>query len=458
MKFVLGRWPFLLLLVLLPTWGAAQSLAARAPQRIAAAATPAPEEKVKIYADKAIYRKQEKTSRAIGHVKIIQDNTTIYADETVYNEDTKQSIVEDGVKIVQVAKTKEKGRTTTITSAKMTAYHQEKRLLLEQDVRLDRESYNSAPTPPTFAETKPERRERTETAVKQARTVVTSDRMEYFTRTENADLEGNVVVLQKEKRMTGKRAFIRGPEEGDTITLEEEATVTQINGNWLIQEKIIRPDPADEEQQRFIREKLTIQADKIILFRATDDLQAEGNVKIIQKVGGKERVAVGRQATYSDRQQLATLSGDVKIQRENGDWLTADKALFYTEKEAFEATGTGQEGDNGQVVSEFTIEDEDKPAPKPSINPPLPDYDLDSHTPGQRLPKWLDKSGRGGRAPSSAPSSPPPPSPSPSPKPTAAKPPEGRPSPSPSASPLSSPQPAPTVPTPTPIASSFVID
>jgi lipopolysaccharide export system protein LptA len=448
MKSVFGRWPLLLLLVLLPTWGTAQSLAARAPQRMAAAPTPAPEEKVKIYADKAIYRKQEKTSRAIGHVKIIQDNTTIYADETVYNEDTKQSVVEDGVKIVQVAKTKEKGRTTTITSAKMTAYHQEKRLLLEQDVRLDRESYTTGATPTTFAETKPERRERTETAVKQARTVVTSDRMEYFTRTENADLEGNVVVLQKEKRMTGKRAFIRGPEEGDTITLEEEATVTQINGNWLIQEKIIRPDPQDDEQQRFIREKLTIQADKIILFRATDDLQAEGNVKIVQKVGGKERVAIGRQATYSDRQQLATLSGDVKIQRENGDWLTADKALFYTEKEAFEATGTGKEGDNGQVVSEFTIEDEDKPAPKPSLNPPLPDYDLDAHTPGQRLPKWLDKSGRG-RAPNS-------PTPTPSPAPTGSRPPESR-TPS-SPSPTPSPKPSVPIPTPTPIASSFVID
>lgn len=402
---------------------------------------PGPQDRVRIYADKAIYQRQQKQAEAIGHVKIIQDNTTIYADKVHYNEASKQSTVETGVKIVQVNKTKDKGRTTTITAAKMTAYHQERRMLLREQVRMDRDAA-VLPTPAAVAVSKAEQRARTERAIEKARTVVTSDQMEYFTRTEDANLEGTVVVLQKEKRITGDKAFIRGEQSGDFIVVEGKAEVTQINGNWLIRNKIIKEDPADEEQQRMVREKLVINADKITLFRATDDLKAEGNVKITQKVGNTERVATGKEATFSDKAQLATLIGNVRFKRENADWLTGEKALFYTDKEVFEATGTPQQ----QVVSEFTIPDEENPTPPPPINPPLPEFDLDKHQPGERLPSWLQKGGQGG--PQRAPASPAGPQsrPANSPRPPRAS---AKPAPSPVASPSPSPTPKPT-PQPTP--------
>ena len=67
------------------------------------------QERVKIFSDRAIYKRQEKKAQAIGHVKIIQDNTTIFADDVLYNEADKQSFVEDGVKIIQVNKKEDKG-------------------------------------------------------------------------------------------------------------------------------------------------------------------------------------------------------------------------------------------------------------------------------------------------------------------------------------------------------------
>lgn len=418
------------------------------------------QERVRIYADHAIYKRKEKRAQAIGHVKIIQDNTTIYADDVLYNEETKQSFVDKGVKIVQVNKKEDKGRTTVITAVKMTAYHEEKRMFLQEDVRMDREPYHYE-LPKDYTDDKKEKRKRTENAIKKDRSVVTADQMEYFTRSENANLLGNVVFLQKDKKMTGDKAFIRGEQDGDTVTMENNAVVTQINGNWLIKNKIIKPDPEDEEQQRFVKEKLVIAADKITLFRATDDLKAEGHVKITQKVGGKERVAVGNQATFSDREQLATLTGDVKIQRENGDWLTADKALFYTEKEAFEAIGTS----DAQVVSEFTIDEDDKRTSKEPINKELPPFDLDKHEPGPRLPSWLKQGPQPRRAPSqpteSAPPGKPPAASSANPRPQAS------PAPSPMPQKTAGPQRKPrqhkarptqtAAPQPTPVESSFVI-
>lgn len=384
------------------------------PQKPAAREPIPPEERVRIYSDRAIYKRQEKRAQAIGHVKIIQDNTTIFADEVLYNEESKQSFVENGVKIIQINKKEDKGRTTVITAVKMTAYHEEKRIFLKEDVRMDRAPY-AYDIPKDYTDDKAEKRKRVETAIKKDHSVITSDQMEYFTRSENANLLGNVVLLQKDKKVTGGKAFIRGEQDGDMIIIEENAVVTQINGNWLIVNKIIKPDPKDEEQQRFIKEKLVMAGDKITIFRATDDMKAEGNVRITQKVGGKERVAVGDQATFSDREQLATLTGNVKIQRENGDWLTADKALFFTEKEAFEAFGTSEE----QVISEFTIDEEDERSSKEPINQELPPLDLKGHQPGERLPSWLRSGQQPQRAPAkpatdtSRPASPPDDSPSP---------------------------------------------
>lgn len=401
-------------------------------------------DRVKIYADKAIYQRQQKKAEAIGHVKIIQDNTTIYADKVLYNEATKQSFVDNGVKIVQVNKTKDKGRTTTITAAKMTAFHQERRLLLRETVRMNRDAVE-VPEPADVAVSKAEKRARTERALEKARSVITADEMEYFTRTEDANLNGKVVMLQKDKQITGDKATIRGQANGDLIIIEGNAQVTQINGNWLIKNKIIKPDPQDEEQQRFLREKMVINADKITFFRASDDLKAEGNVKITQKVGSKERVAVGKEASYSEKQQLATLIGDVKIQRENADWLTSDKALFYTEKETFEAIGTDQK----QVVSEFTIDDENSPKPSEPINSPLPEFDLDQHQPGERLPAWLG----GGQTPQRAPAQPARPTPGTKPMPKPSVTPKPSASPKPSAAPTPKPSPSPSA-----VASSFSIE
>lgn len=455
------------------TWFAVPSpeqQAAHAQQATGAAASSGQAtERVKIYSDKVVYKRQLSEAVVTGRVKIIQDNTTIYADEVLYKENTKESFVEDGVKIVQINKRKEKGRQTVITAQKMHAFHAEKRIQFTGTVRMDRAKAPDYTPPENFTEDEDIKRDRAETSIKKAESVVTADYIEYFTETENADLDGNVVMLQKDKKVTGDKARIRGPQEGDTMVVEGNAKVTQIRGNWLVVNKIIKPDPKDVEQQRLLREKLLIEADKITVFRATDDLKAEGNVKITQKVNGKDRIAVGKEATYSDAQQLAVLTGDVKFTSEKEEWLTAEKALFYTEADKFEALGT----EDKQVESEFLL-DEDGNRKPPPLGPTAPPFDLEGHQPGQRLPAWLQNRQQPRRNPTqpvtpsapalppalppAAPLSTPPaiPAPAPSgPPPAPPKPPK----PSASAPP---PRVAPSAngagPQPTPLASSFVIE
>lgn len=433
-----------------------------------------PPERVKIFSDKVVYKRQKSEAVVTGRVKILQDNTTIYADELLYKEDTKESFVEDGVKIVQINKRKEKGRQTVITAQKMHAFHAAKRIQFTGTVRMDRAAAPDYVPPANFTENEDVKRDRAETSIKKAESVVTADYIEYFTETENADLDGNVVMLQKDKKVTGDKARIRGPQEGDTMVVEGNAKVVQIRGNWLVVNKIIKPEPGDVEQQRLLREKLMIEADKITVFRATDDLKAEGNVKITQKVNGKERIAVGKEATYSDKDQLAVLTGDVRFTSEKEEWLTAEKALFYTEEDKFEALGNSDK----QVESEFLL-DEDGNRKPPPLGPESPPYNLEQHEPGQRLPAWLQNRQQPRRNPTQ-PATPAPPArppvvppgkppavppaiPSP-PPPVTPAPPAARPNASPSAIPGSgrpsatAAPPPPKQPTPTPVASSFIIE
>lgn len=418
------------------------------------------QERVKIFADKVVYKRQQSEAVVTGRVKILQDNTTIYADELLYKENTKESFVEDGVKIVQINKRKEKGRQTVITAQKMHAFHAAKRIQFTGTVRMDRAPAPDYIPPANFTENEDIKRDRAETSIKKAESVVTADYIEYFTETENADLDGNVVMLQKDKKVTGDKARIRGPQEGDTMVVEGNAKVVQIRGNWLVVNKIIKPDPKDVEQQRLLREKLMIEADKITVFRATDDLKAEGNVKITQKVNGKDRIAVGKEATFSDKDQLAVLTGDVRFTTEKEEWLTAEKALFYTEQDKFEALGNS----NKQVESEFLLDEDGNRKPAP-LGPESPEYNLQQHEPGQRLPAWLQNRQQPRRNPTqpakpAAPARAPvvprgTPSVAPAVRPTAVpSTPEPRSArPSAAAAP-----PPPKQPTPTPLASSFIIE
>jgi len=336
--------------------------------------------KVRIYSDEALYDRKNKFAFVKGKVKIIQDNITIYTDEAKYDEKTKISYCDGPVKIVQWDK-EQPQRKTVITGKKMTVWHELKKILLQEDVRLDREEDQAYKTPANKPKDKKEKQERVEKALKKERTVVTSNVLEYWTKKKDAIFFGNVVFLQKDKKSTGDRAQMIDAQK--TITLDGNAKVIQIKGDWLVKEKIMEKEKDDIEQERIIKEKLVITANRIDINQNTNDIIATGNVVVIQKVGGvKERIAKSDKAVYIDKDGLLTLSGNVKIEKENKDWMTAEKAIIYTETETFKAYGTGDK----QIESEITAEESASPEP---VGTSEPDFDLNKHTPLPVLPDWL---------------------------------------------------------------------
>lgn len=330
-----------------------------APAPAQVAEPPGKQTPLHIEGDTARYDRKNKIALASGHVLIQQEDMTITAADAQYDENAKTSYVNDAVKVVQLDK--KTARRTVINAFRLTAFHEEKRIIMEQDVKLDREADPKPPPNQAKPVSKIEKRKRVEAALQRSHTVITAQELEYWTRRKDATFVGNVVVTQPEKRATADRAtMLDGP---GTITLEGKAHMEQIRGDWLQAAKVIdagkKPDP---ELQRALNNKAVIDADLIVMDQHTNDLQAQGNVKVTQK----GRVVVADRATYSETNGMITLVSNVRLQRENGDWLKADKATVDTRRDHFDAVGVEK-----QVESVFTVDE--SPAPQaPPAKPQAP--------------------------------------------------------------------------------------
>jgi lipopolysaccharide assembly outer membrane protein LptD (OstA) len=322
-----------------------------------------------IEADSARYDRKSKIALATGNVLIRQEDMTITAEDAQYDENAKTSYVNDAVKVVQ--RDKKTGRKTTIDAFRLTAFHDEKRIVMEQDVRLDRAADPRPPKTTAKPKDKAEKRKRIEDALQRARTIITADEMEYWTRLKDASFVGNVHVTQPEKKASADRAtMLEGP---GTITLEGKAHLEQIKGDWIKATKVLddgkKPDP---ELQKALANKAVIDADIIVMDQRRNDVNAQGNVTVTQK----GRVVKADNAVFNDASGLITLAGNVRLQKENGDWLQADKAIVDTNRDRMEAIGL-----NRQVETQFTVDEDKVPDPVPKPKPVTPPASLPSRRP-----------------------------------------------------------------------------
>ncbi|GIW22211.1 MAG: hypothetical protein KatS3mg068_1218 [Candidatus Sericytochromatia bacterium] len=333
--------------------------------------------KLKIYCDELRYDKKSKTALAKGHVKIIQDNVTIYTSEALYKEEEKITYIDKFVRIIHLDKEENK-RKTDISANKMIVYHRDKKVYLENKVRFDREENTKLKR-----DEKATNRQKIEYSIKKSRSVIKSDKVEYWTSNGDAIFTGNAIFLQKEKKATADIITIKNDKNKntDTITLDKNANLIQIKGDWLVEEKIIDPKE-DKENERLVKEKIDIKSDKIIIYQKTNNAIGNGNVKIVQTVADKYREGIGDKFIYDDNKQTFTLLGNVKIKRENEDWLSAEKAIFYANSENFEAFAKENKNKiEKPVEAEFIIPDDDNKDKDLPINEPQKDFDLDEDNP-----------------------------------------------------------------------------
>ncbi len=301
------------------------------------------------------YDRKGKTALCTGNVVIVQEDTTIRTQEVQFDQGAKISYMNQPVKVVQQ---KAEEPPTLLDSKRMTTFHKEKRLIAEGDVRFVRVKN------PRAKPKGPAKKEKIQAAIKKEDTVITSEELEYWTSRKDAHFKRSVVIINGKKKSWGDSAFMDNAK--DETTLDGNVKVVQINGNWLVKEGIVEADEPDEARDEALRERATLWCDKLVIDNKTSDAVATGKLVRIEQKG---KVATGRKAVFSDRNDTITMTDNVRIQQANGDWLTATRAVFNTKTEVFEAFSGGET----QVQTEFDVPDKNKDKDKDKKGSPAPD-------------------------------------------------------------------------------------
>lgn len=297
---------------------------------------------VRILSQTLTYDRKASLAVLQGAVKIFQEDTTIETEEVRHDSKAKVSYIEVPFKLVQ---TKPPDPQTTLKGKKMTYFHNEKRVFVDGDVWLLRAGVPDA-MPASDA-----KKDKLKTALKREDTKITSNQMTYWTDRKDAEFTGQVLVYQKEKQAEGDHALLDNATK--KITMDGHVVLTQIKGDWLVREGVVDARKPDPERDKAIKEKTVATGDRLEIDQVTNDSVLTGN---LVKIDQKDRHATGKRAVFSDKDQTITLTESVKIQRESGDWITADRAVFHVDSDKFEAFG----GKGQQVETEFLLEDEKK--------------------------------------------------------------------------------------------------
>lgn len=148
-----------------------------------------------------------------------------------------------------------------------------------------------------------------------------------------AEAEGDVRVEQADKSARADRATYSEPK--DRIELVGNAQVDQRSGSWLVRERLVSP-PRSEEERKALETPAQITASRIVITLGTRDAVATGSVRVTQ--GGRE--ATGERAEYEDATGRIVLSGKrVRLRREDGAWLEAERVVVSLKEDTFEAFG-----------------------------------------------------------------------------------------------------------------------
>ncbi len=308
---------------------------------MAAPGAPLGTSSVRILSDFVRYDRQSKQALVKGNVKIFQEDSVISTTEAHYDQQNKITNIRVPFELVQVKPDEPR---TTLKGDAMTAYHQSKHVVVERNVNLLREGKPDARPANTS------KKEKLKTAFKREDTVITGDHMDYWTSNKDAKFDGNVQFFQKEKNATAAHAFIDNKKK--KVFMNDNVVLTQIKGDWLVRNDLVDASKPDAERDEALRERTVMTGDNLEIDQDTNDAVMTGKIVTVTQKGKR---ATGKRAVYGDKDQVITLTEDVKIAKDDGGWLTAEKAVFHTDTEKFEAYGA----QGTQVETEFKLDDDE---------------------------------------------------------------------------------------------------
>jgi len=179
---------------------------------------------------------------------------------------------------------------------------------------------------------------------------IEADNVTYDKSTDKMIFEGNVIVTQEDITLTAQEADFDvdkkiGQIKGDIKLVQSDITITGetleafLNDKrYIFQEKVVLIQERKDKEEK--EDNITWNCNNLEIFTDTQDLTATGEVKILKK----DYTITAEEAVYNDEAQKITLTGKVRIEEEDGRWITGDKAVFYIDSERLEAEGNVRSG------------------------------------------------------------------------------------------------------------------
>jgi len=156
-------------------------------------------------------------------------------------------------------------------------------------------------------------------------TIMTAPHAEYDTQTQIADFTGGVKITQPETTVTG----------GIMTVYYKERRAVLSNGVKIVTTRQPKKVSEEKVKEELAKAPTVMICDNLDFFWVKKEATATGNVKV---TSGKNR-AFCDHAFYSDRAQRITLTGNVRFERGDNDWMTCEEAILNLDEETFVAQG-----------------------------------------------------------------------------------------------------------------------
>jgi len=179
---------------------------------------------------------------------------------------------------------------------------------------------------------------------------LSADQVIYDKSTDKMVFTGNVVITQEDIILTALEAEFDvdkkiGQIKGDIKMVQTDITITgdsleaYLNDKrYIFSEKVkLIQERKDEEEKE---DNIIWNCNNLEIFTDTRNLTATENVQILKK----DFTITTNKAIYNDKEEKIDLTGKVRIEEENGRWISGDNAVFYIETEKLEVKGNVQSG------------------------------------------------------------------------------------------------------------------
>lgn len=207
----------------------------------------------------------------------------------------------------------------------------------------------------------PPQKTQTPSKTKYKNVALKADHMRFNNKTKNLLAESNVVLTSEDMKIVCEKLLYNTEAETSKITGSPVFTQpgTQITGDVLyanFKEKklkmegnvqIVQEKKSIKKQTGFkeqLKDRITMTCNKVDYQYGDKNGVAEGNIKVIQEEATPDgyklhSTAYGDKAEYNGKDEILVVTGRVRVEQNEGEWVNAQKATLSLKEDWVEVEG-----------------------------------------------------------------------------------------------------------------------